>query len=137
MSFDVFVQYFSDGKSEQVHLDSIRDIFAPYIKEESDTVWEVVYNKSNSSVLLLGKMDKEGRTEGFCINRPCADERLWKSIYDCLSLGNCVIMWPGLEGMITNRVNVRNHVPEEMIEDLGTIRVVDNYNEILDVLNEE
>ena len=137
MSFDVFVQYFKDGEVETISINSLRDIFAPYVTEELENIWRVVYDDLNSSVLLLREVDDGGNIDGFCINRPCADERLWDSMYKCLSLGNCVIYWPGLEGLLSNRVEVSIHIPEDMLESLGKVRVVNDYKEILRVLKEK
>ena len=137
MSFDVFVQYFEDGEAGLVSINSLRDIFAPYVTEELENIWQVVYNDLNSSVLFLREVDDGGNIDGFCINRPCADVRLWESMYKCVSLGNCVIYWPGLEGLLSNRAEVSKHIPQDMLGSLGKVRVVIDYKEILRILKEE
>ena len=135
MSFDVFVQYFSSGQSEMIPLDDIREIFAPYAKEESESILQIVYDGQNSTALYLYKTTKDRKTEGFCINRPCADERLWKSVYDCMALGHCIVMWPGLEGVITDKMDTAKHIPQEIIEKTGRLIVVGDYKDIIKHLN--
>jgi hypothetical protein len=138
MSLVVFVQYFSDGKPGRIPMDGIRDIFAPYtVKKNSDGMWELFYGQSNCSYLCFSDIDEDKNVRGFRISRPCADERLWKCLYECLSLGNCVIICPGAKGMLTNNSDVRNHVPQDMIEGIGGLRIVRNYKEILKILNEK
>jgi hypothetical protein len=138
MSLDVFVQYFSDGKPERIPMDGIRGIFAPYtVKKNSDGMWELFYDQYNCSYLCFSDIDEDKNVRGFCISRPCADERLWKCLHECLSLGNCVIICPGVKGVLTNNSDVRNHIPHDMIEGIGGLRIVRNYKEILKILNEQ
>ncbi|MCE5186918.1 MAG: hypothetical protein LLF76_12410 [Planctomycetaceae bacterium] len=134
MSFDIFVQYFADGQQATVPLDAVLQKFSPYAEEESEDSWKVVYDEQNECSLFLGEVDDNRNVDGFCINRPCADERLWKSIHDCLAVGNGVLFWPGLEGLIAT-ADVTEHIPEEMSESLGAVIVVSDYHEILQMLN--
>lgn len=131
MSFDIFVQFFLDKEEATVPLDSILAKFAPYAEEE-DT-WKIVYDEQNECSLFFGEVDDNRHVGGFCVNRPCADERFWKAIYECLNVGNGVLFWPGLEGMIAT-ADITEHIPDEMLESLGPVTVVSDHHEILQIL---
>lgn len=136
MSFDVFVHYFENGENGQVPISRIREVFAvsaERIEEETDTVWEVIF-KTGSSTLYFGNMDDAGNVNGFMVHRPCVDETLWFCMYECLSLGNGVIIIPGFDGMISNQSEVRAHLLEDMIEGIGEVKVVKDKQEFLEVL---
>ena len=56
MGFDVFVQYFEDGEAELVSINSLRDIFAPNVREESDNFWRIVYDDRTDGQWYNGTM---------------------------------------------------------------------------------
>lgn len=75
------------------------------------------------------------QVSGVCINRPCRDERLWKALFDCLAVGNGVFFWPGLEGLIVNRSEVAEDIPQAMIDSVGAVSIVRDYHALVQMLN--
>lgn len=59
MSFDLFVQYFSRGQEAFVPLESILEKFAPHAKQESATIWNIVYDHENACTLCIGEIDEK------------------------------------------------------------------------------
>ena len=139
MSLDVFVQFFENEEPAAIQLEHISKIFnsyAKHVEEESDSVWEVVF-ETGSATLFFGGTDGNDFVDGFMVNRPCIDEQLWKCMYKCLSLGNGVILIPGFEGVVSNRLDVGEHLPEDMLEGIGKIKAAKDANEFLQIVKAE
>jgi hypothetical protein len=131
MSFDVYLQVFDNGEPAGIPRNSVRDAFREAIVTDcSPDTWNVQYDSQNSCDVYLSA-DGATLVQGLSINRPCGDLRLWDALASILELGYVVLYFPGCKAPVIANLNVRQHLPEDMIEALGDPIVVGSGAEIL------
>jgi hypothetical protein len=131
VSFDVYLQVFENRESAGISRDSVRDAFgAVFVSEPELDRWEVQYDAQNTCDVYLSS---HGTTmlEGLSINRPCGDLRLWDALASILALGNVVLYFPGCKAPLIADLNVRQHLPHDMIKALGEPIIAGRGAEIL------
>lgn len=121
MSASIYCQAHLNGDSQEIEVSKILDAFAPYVSKSNEFGFEVWYDEMNNSFVYIDVNDE--LCSGFSVNRPCADKRLYMSIFKCLSLGNFISFWnDGDKFYITNQVTI-DHIPPDMKEFLETSNV--------------
>jgi hypothetical protein len=132
VSFDVYLQVFDNGEASGIPRDRVRDAFgAAFVTDSASGSWRVQYDAQNSCDVYLNLDAGAGMLQGLSINRPCGDIRLWHALATILSLGNVVLYFPGCKAPLIANVNVRQHLPLDMIEALGEPMVLTSGAEIL------
>lgn len=131
MGFELFIQCFQDGESAGIARADLRDAFGDYLYENKPDFWQLRYDATNSCDVYLTAEDADiGKVQGFCVNRPCADERLWDALASILTLGNVVLYFPGGQAPLVGSSGVKEHLPPDMVEALGEPVIVPSGTEI-------
>lgn len=132
MSFDLFVQCFRDGKLDGIPRQCVRDAFGPHLNELEPNFWQLDYDDLNScNIYLTAHNSDSGLIDGFTVNRPCYDQRLWDALASILTLGDVVLYFPGCRAPLVAQAIVAQHLPPDLIEALGQPLVVTSGNEII------
>lgn len=85
MSETIYCQAHLNGDSQQIEVSEIIEAFSSYVVKSDEFGFDVVYDEMNRSCVFIDTLDKT--CSDFSISRPCGDQRLFESIYKCLSLG--------------------------------------------------
>jgi hypothetical protein len=134
VSFDVYLQVFENGESAGISRNSVRKAFGvAFVSEPEPNRWEVRYDKQNSCDVFLSSHGPT-KLEGFSINRPCGDLRLWDALAFILTLGNVVFYFPGCKAALVANLEVTRHLPRDMIATLGEPIVAGGGAEILSAI---
>jgi hypothetical protein len=131
VSFDVYVQAFDEGEPAGISRDGVRNAFgAAFVSEPEPDRWKIRYDKQYSCDVFLSS---RGTTmlEGFSINRPGGDMRLWDALALILTMGNVVFYFPGCKAPLVANVEVTRHLPRDLIATLGEPIVAGGGAEIL------
>lgn len=132
MSESIYCQAHLNGDSQEIKVSEIIEAFLPYVVRTDEFGFEVEYDKLNSSFVYVDVTDET--CSSFSISQPCADKRLYMSIFKCLKLGNIISYWSdGDKFYITNQTTI-NHIPSEMNEFLNNedvqlivVNTIDDY----------
>jgi hypothetical protein len=131
MSFDVFLQCFVGGKPGSIPVAEVRKAFGEHLRADDPGLWQVYYDGENSSDIYMSFLPSDSsRISGFCVNRPCGDERLWESLLSVMRMGSVVMYWPGSRPLVADE-SVERQLPSEMIEAIGRPILVCSTSEIL------
>src|SRR5262249_39591738 len=114
MSFDLFLQWYADGRESGVPETTVAEVFGKFLVPENERTWRLQYDARNSAVVFLSRVP-EGKISSLCINRPCADARLWEALYRLLSIGDPILFWPG-GGPVAAHPLVANHLPADVLQ---------------------
>jgi hypothetical protein len=131
MSFDVYIQCFDKGQPAGISRARVRDAFGTAVTESATERWKVSYDARNSCDVYLSLDAGAGVLRGLSINRPCGDLRLWDALASVLTLGNVVLYFQGCKSPLVANLNVRRHLPHDMIEALGEPIIAGSGAEIL------
>jgi hypothetical protein len=127
VGFDVFMIALGDGATRGLPRAEVRAAFGPWLREGSPDLWQVEYDGPNSCAIYID--ENPDRIVSAMISRPCADERLWDSLFKILLLGNAMLMWPGCKAPVIAREDTIPFLPESVAE-MGLPRCVKSGREI-------
>ena len=118
MSFEVFVQCYTDGKPDGVSATEIQKAFGPHLQIKEGNWWKAVYdNESDCAILVSFLPADRGLVHGLTVLRPCADQRLWDGLLALLRFGHLVLYFPAAEPpLLVAEESVSAHLPEGMVE---------------------
>jgi hypothetical protein len=135
MGFEAFVNCFKDGELDGMPRQKVRDAFGPFLTDMGAEKWRVYYDDANwSDVMIEPLAKKDDLLVGIVVDRPCADERLWDSLYQILKLGNIVIYFPSNCPPLVADPEVVKHLPPGMVKSLGEPRCVHSGKEIVEAV---
>ncbi len=117
MSHQIFFQYHLDGGPQAVPTKSVLAAFEPFLRDyETDSV-EIRFSEQETCRLFI-KTDVESVSH-FMVSRPCADPRLYDSLFNAALLGNAVSYFPPVERAIVFRPDTVKHLPEDLLSSMG------------------
>ncbi len=131
MSVSLFVMCFKDGKLDHLPKALAEQAFGPFIIVREPNFWRVAYDICNESDIYFEE-GEAGLTD-FMIDRPCADIRLYESIFQVLQGSNSAMFWPDDCPPSIARSSVARHLPADVVESMGTPRVVGSAVELASV----
>jgi len=112
MGVSIYCQAHISGDPQEIAVSKIVEAFSPYIVKSDEFGFKVEYDEMNNSFVYIDIQDKT--CSSFSISKPCADDRLYKSIFKCLELGNLISYWSdGSKFYITNESTL-SHIPPDM-----------------------
>ena len=131
MGFELFIQCFQHGEPANIPRQSLRTAFGAHLTETATNRWQLHYDKANwCDIYLTVKGPDPNTVQGFCVDRPCADERLWDALASILTLGNVVLYFPGGQAPIVGSSGVKEHLPPDMVRALGDPVILTSGKEI-------
>ena len=131
MSFDIYVNFFLNGKPRAISRNTVARAFGA-IADTSDPRgwWDLTDSRA---VLLVHETDE---LEHLGVNRPPHGEHpFWPALVDFLRETRGVLYWPGGGQVVTDQA-VAEHLPPEMIEIFGPPIVTDSVERILRAIQE-
>ncbi|MBN2086573.1 MAG: hypothetical protein JW748_15255 [Anaerolineales bacterium] len=131
MSADIYIQCFLDGEPAGLPWQALILLFPVQTAESTPDFWQVRYDAQNSCGLSVSTLPaNDTLIESLCIRRPCGDERLWRSLYTLLRMGNVVLYFPNGSPPVVADEAVTAHLPPGMLDSLGRPRCVRSGAEI-------
>ncbi len=135
MSYTIYFQAYENGGDGKINVQNIIECFEPYIIKKDEFGFRVKYDELNTSFIYINI--ENHFCDGFSVNRPCVDEKLYKSIFRVMKLGNFVSLAPSDdEYYIFDPLTIK-HMPSNMIIDLENNimkkKVIKNEKEYLEL----
>lgn len=124
MGFEVFIQCFGDTTCTSLQRDKVRSLF-PVVESQSEpNYWKISYGVQNScEVGVTPSKSDPAFLLSLYVSRPCADLRLWESLFSILRMGHVVTFWPGSPPVVAEGTPT-SILPADMIAGLGQPRIV-------------
>jgi hypothetical protein len=127
------MQCFDNGRPAGVAADSVKQAFSNFAEDSEPDYWHLCYDPANSSRIHVSRFGNQ--IKGLTIDRPCADKRLWDSMYRVLKLGPWVLYFPAPNGpLVMADPATAENLPESMRKAFGSIREVHSGREIVEVV---
>ena len=134
MSFEIYVQAYSEGKQFGLPLNEIFHLFGDYVSKISPVFWRVYYDAQNNCEIHVSVNDgSESEISSLTIHRPCSDIRLWTSFFEIMGLGHVVLYFPGSRALLRDKESL-THLPVDMVNTLGS-NIVSNVEELRNELS--
>ena len=136
MGFEVYVQCFGESEGTGISRAAVRSLFPVIPAESQPDFWFARYDEKNACHIGVVAIpsDKE-MLKSLCVERPCADSRLWEALISILRMGSVVMFWPGGPPVVSDE-SVASNLPKEMTNVIGQARSVGSAEEILRLLKE-
>ena len=132
MSFELFLQSFSDGAPSGIPLEAIRAAFGSALSEPEEDFWIASYGDGLSSDLFLVPLTGQpSLIHTLSIHRPCADERLYEGLWRILEQPGTLLYFPGGPAPLTRDGSIARAMPPSMREALGAPTIATTAAEIL------
>jgi hypothetical protein len=131
MSFEVFIFSFKNGGPEWFPVKRIRDAFGTHVADCPAYAWCLRYDGPNANgVTLMEHPNDPSLIQGFSVDSPGADIRMWDTLASILASGPFAFVFGSHPPLIGNP-EVTQHLPPDMIASMGQPRLVRNGQEIL------
>ena len=136
MGFEVYVQCFGESERTGISRTVVRSLF-PIIAEESEPdFWRVHYDDKNACHIgVVALPSDKNMLKSLCVERPCADARLWEALIAVLRMGSVVMSWPGSPPVVSDDA-VASNLPEGMTRVIGPARSICSAEGLLRLLQE-
>ena len=133
MSFEVFMQCFRGGQARGTSAATVRDVFSNFADDSEPNYWHLWYDNENGCRVRVTQ--REDEIQALTVHRPCADARLWDSIFRVLQLGPWVLYFPAPNPpLLMADPEHAKQLPDGMLEALGPVRQVRSGIEILEII---
>jgi hypothetical protein len=134
MGFEVHILGFEDGGPAWLPIQRIRDAFGTHVADSDSPVyaWRLSYpdEPHQNGVTLMQHATDASLLQGFTVDRPGADIRMWDALASILASGPFAFVFGSHPPLIGNS-EVVQHLPPDMIGSMGRPRLVRNGQEIL------
>jgi hypothetical protein len=81
--------------------------------------------------------DNDKLIDGFTVNRPCRDRRLWRALFQVMRMGPVVLYYPGGRSPLVALESATQMLPPDMVDALGQPRVVRSGEEIAETIERD
>jgi hypothetical protein len=100
--------------------------FRPYItrSEAEHRYWQITYSERETCGIYVTE-------DGFSIDRPCGDARLWQTLFELLREHQLVLFWPDCSRPLVGRAATIPHLAQDFTGALGVPLVVTSAAEVL------
>lgn len=151
MSWDIFLQTHENGGVGYFPLSVVFDSFGDAISSSSVAgneccilleyknldvkKYDIVPVGSVEIYIEIECLDNIMMTSGFSINRPPAHDEFWQGLCNILKVTSSALFWGG-EGdcLAVGREETIKHLPEIMIDSLGSPTIVSDHQDIFRML---
>jgi hypothetical protein len=134
MSFDLFVGCFQNGEPASFPSQLVVDAFASYITSKDDRCLTVTYGQGPEDSSYVYVESEAPLIESFSVNRPKSDIRLYDTLVSILRSANLAMYMPGDCPPLVASAKVIQHLPANMVEALGSPRVVTTGSELAECI---
>ena len=114
MSFTLYFQAYKNGIETPININQLVECFGQFVTEQNENGFKVEYNKTNSCFISID-LDKK-QVDHFSIDRPCADIKLYNSIFEVAKICNLVQMEPDFDGFNIFETSTKLHLSEELLK---------------------
>ncbi|MFN5984284.1 MAG: hypothetical protein ACK476_13185 [Fluviicola sp.] len=108
MGLTLYFNYYKNQQPAKVPTYKIIELFEEYIKWENEDGVMVEYDEMNSTFILIDMIEEF--SEGFAINKPYGDRRLYESIYAASKFAPCILISPVGNSTIFNKNDINHFV---------------------------
>jgi hypothetical protein len=127
------MQCFENGQVAGVAPEAVREAFSNLAEDSEPEYWRLWYDEANDCHVRVSR--RNNQIEALTVHRPCADERLWESLYHVLRLGPWVLYFPAPKPpLVMADQSHAEQLPASMREALGPVREVRSGNEIREIV---
>jgi len=120
MGFELYLDVYKDGEHCGISYQRALDAFEGFATILEPALWQVKYDETSSCDIYVSLAeDDASEVSSFMVERPCADRRLWESLFAIMRLGNVVLYYPGCSAPLVASEDVIPHLPHDMIDSLG------------------
>jgi len=132
MSFEVHILAFNDGGPAWLPIQRIRDAFAPHVAEGPPYTWRLCYDGPNvNGVTVMRHPIDPSLLQGFSVDRPGADPRMWDTLASILASGPFALVFASGHPPLIGNSEVIRHLPPDLIQSMGQPRLVRSGQDIL------
>lgn len=133
MGFEIFILGFKKGGPEWFPEQLLRDAFGTHVVDRATYSWGLHYSELDTNGVTLMKHPSElGLVQGFSLDSPGSDIRLWDTLASILSSGPFALVFSSGHPPLIGNLEVSFHLPPDMVASMGQPRLVRNGQEILD-----
>ena len=134
MGFEVFILGFKNGEPEWFPAQRVKDAFGTHVSDGSPAyVWSLRYDGPNvNGIRLMRHPSDPTLIQGFSVDRPGADIRMWDALAAFLASGPFAFVFASGHPPLIGNPDVTQHLPPDMIASMGQAKLVRNGQEILD-----
>jgi hypothetical protein len=129
MSFDLFFSRFRDGEPASFQLSVLVEAIAPFVVDTAPNWFELRFSKDDGCTIFADTTAEE--IDGFNVNRPCADTRLYDALLTVLKVPGLVLIMPGECPPLIGHAETAGHLPPDIVEALGRPALLQSASEIL------
>ncbi len=117
MSYDLHFIRFQKGMPSGCDSAGVKKAFGTAMRDADESGFTAFYDKKNQAqVVFMPDDEDEATISGFVVERPCADARLWASLFAILTSDSFVMMTQEGTPVIAGSVSAKN-IPKEMKAD--------------------
>ena len=136
MGFEVFLESFGETQKTGLPKAAIRGLFPAVDSGSEGTYWRISYDSLNQCDIDVTPLQNDSdRLTGLCVHRPCADMRLWESLYQILKMGSMVLFFPGGPPILAKGSSAAG-LPQEMTDSIGDPVYLDSGEAIVRVVQQ-
>lgn len=131
MSNDIWIDAYDKTTSVPIKRSLIEEILGPFAKRGNDgVICRVDFPDGSAAADIFPEPDESGDYDGFSFHR-FGGTMFFEAVWQIADRSNGFIFWPGDEdAAAVTREEVLEHLPQDLIENFETIRVVPNGREL-------
>lgn len=133
-SVELFVQWFENGKAAGVPVETIREMFNPYLEAVDPENWKIRYDERNECGIWAVPLPlNRSLITLISIAAPCPDARFWNSLFAILNLGNCMLFGSNRTVVMAD-LQMARHAPWDLAKSGVEVREISGGAEIRHVI---
>ena len=138
MSTELFLWPYDDGEPSSVPFSKLVEAFSDLRIQESP-LHEGERRVTDSEGRFICDIwvgdvaEMDDSVKGVTVKDPSKNVALWKSVFNYLSSGNIVLVWPGGGKLFAAAANqeTTKHIPDDLVAELGGVAVVESAEALL------
>ena len=129
MSFDLFVNRFQDGEAAPFQSLVLVRAIAPFVVETTPKWFELRFADEDGCTIFADTNSDE--IDGFNVNRPCSNAKLYEALFAVLKTPGMVLIVPSDCPPLIGLAETASHLPQDMVDALGSPVLLRSASEIL------
>jgi hypothetical protein len=131
VSFDVYVQFFADGREAGIAASVVRDAFPGLVEVLDDDYWLLRFGVDTTTDLFLRPPASDpNAVHSLSFHRPAEDARLWQGIWELLATPGAVFHFPGASAPFVRLAASREAMPASLRGAMGEAVVAREVGEL-------
>jgi hypothetical protein len=125
MSFEVYVQFFHEGRETIVSEAAVRGAFPGLVEVVDEDYWRLRFGQDDTTDLFLAPAANGAPgVHTLSFHRPGHDARLWSGIWQLLAMPGAVYFHPGSLALVLRDAAAVAHLPAALRDARGEAIVV-------------